>query len=111
MKVKAIKTITTCITKDKEYDVIENHGETYIIEGDDGLQIGFSSQYFEIKNEIKQTPVEWLVQQLTAIGDINPDLINLHKHLVKTALEMEKEFKEDAFEEGKEYGETCAYQG
>ena len=63
MKIKAVKTIATCITSGNEYEVLKE-GDNMIVVGDDGYAIGLSKEHFAVKEEKKLTPVEWLSEEL-----------------------------------------------
>lgn len=109
MKVKAVKTITTCITAGKEYEVVKDGLTGLLIVGDDDCLIGLSKDNFEIKETVL-TPVQWLVDQLTKIGSVMPE-VNLHKKIIEIALQKEVDNLNEEFEKGKGYGESCVYEG
>ena len=52
MKVKAVKTIATCITQGKEYEVIKESKDLIIL-GDDGYAVGLSRENFETEHGYK----------------------------------------------------------
>lgn len=52
MKIKAVKTIATCITSGNEYEVLKE-GDNMIVVGDDGYAIGLSKDYFEVEHGFK----------------------------------------------------------
>lgn len=51
--------------------------------------------------EMKQTPVEWLVQQINARGPIGEDIPTWLKELYEKAKAMEKQQIIEAFKHGK----------
>ena len=83
----AKETFGNCLTKGKEYDLIEELENDYVVIDDTGTRIGFAKNGFQNSSEKELTPVEWLAEIFYANEGI------MKSEWLEQAKQMEKEQK------------------